>query len=105
VLLLCCLLRWYARHVRDGESADLRVTGDEVQEWHVEKPAPPTLRGPRQRAADAEKAAHDAGFGDTSTWVPVSRIAHRFVPCFFSPPKHPKLRLFRTCPLAAAVHF
>ncbi len=99
------MLSWFVRHVRDGERADFRVASDELQEWHVEKPAAATLRGPLQRAAEAERAARDAGFGDTPTWVPVSRIAHRFVPCFYSPPNHPKLRLFRTCPLSAAVHF
>ena len=76
------MLSWYARHVRDGERADLRVTSDELQEWCVEKPVAPKLRGPVQRAAEAEKAERLAGFGDTPTWVPVSRIAHRFVPCF-----------------------
>ena len=55
---------------------------DELQEWRVENSAAPKLRGPVQRAAEAEKAGRLAGLANSPTWVPVARTAHRFVPCF-----------------------
>jgi hypothetical protein len=94
--------RWFERFDEEGVRPALDRSADLLQTWCLERQRDPASRVSR-RVAAAAHAAQDAGFGDTPSWVPVGRLAHRFIPCLYV--ARAGVRVFRTCPLPLSIFF